>query len=265
MSINLPDSAFGVSLTPLLQATKEAGAKILEIYATDFDIEIKGDDSPLTAADKAANKVLMEYIEKYTPEIPVVSEENKEVAYAERKDWKRFWLVDPLDGTKEFIKKNGEFTVNIALIEDGKPILGVVYQPVVNTLYLGVVGEGCYKVTDAGEVVAISGGKHYSELDEITVVASRSHLTQQVEDFVEELKANGKSVSFRSAGSSLKLCLVAEGEADFYPRFGPTMEWDTGAAHAVAIAAGRKVLNHETGLDLSYNKENLLNPFFTVE
>lgn len=257
-------TAHGIELAGLLAATKQAGEVILEVYARDFDVEYKGDDSPLTEADKAANAVLMEFLRGSYPEIPIISEENKADDYAVRKEWKRFWLVDPLDGTKEFIKKNGEFTVNVALIEDGAPILGVVYRPTTETFHLGAVGEGAWRISE-GKETPLTPQPHYSSLEKVRVVASRSHLTPEVEQFVADLKAAGKDVEFLSAGSSLKLCLVAEGAADVYPRFGPTMEWDTGAAHAVALAAGRQVNNHETGAALAYNKENLLNPYFIVE
>ena len=254
----------GIDLVGLLAATKRAGEVILEVYARDFEVEYKGDDSPLTEADKAGNAVLMEFLRGSYAEIPIISEENKAEDYAVRKDWKRFWLVDPLDGTKEFIKKNGEFTVNVALIEDGVPILGVVYRPTTETFHLGVVGEGAWRIEGDSETL-LEKQPHYSSLEKVRVVASRSHLTPEVEQFVADLKQAGKEVEFLSAGSSLKLCLVAEGAADVYPRFGPTMEWDTGAAHAVALAAGRQVNNRETGQALAYNKENLLNPYFIVE
>lgn len=249
----------------LIDVAIRAGEAIMEIYARDFEVEYKGDDSPLTEADKKGNDMIMGHLTVSYPNIPVISEENKLIEYADRKDWNQFFLLDPLDGTKEFIKKNGEFTVNIALIKDGRPIMGVVHRPVDKTTYLGIVGEGAWKIDAEGDAVAIEGGAHYSEKDSVLVVASRSHLTAEVEAFVEDLRAKGKKVEFLSAGSSLKLCLVAEGKADVYPRFGPTMEWDTGAADAVATAAGKKVLNAETREPLAYNKENLLNPFFIVE
>ena len=257
--------AHGVEVGPLQAAARRAGAKILEIYGRDFEIDYKEDASPLTEADRAGNEVIMEFLREAHGEMPVISEENKQLAYEERRGWNRFWLVDPLDGTKEFIKKNGEFTVNIALVENGVPVLGVVFRPVTDTMYVGIVGEGAYRIESGGEPVRIEGGPHYSGKNAVRVVASRSHLTPEVEAFVERLREEGKTVEFLSAGSSLKLCLVAEGAADVYPRFGPTMEWDTGAAHAVATAAGRRVLNAETREDLAYNKENLLNPFFIVE
>ncbi len=257
--------AHGVALDPLVDTAKAAGAKILEIYARDFEVDYKEDQSPLTEADRAANEVIMAFLREAYPDIPIISEENREVPYSERHDWTRFWLVDPLDGTKEFIKKNGEFTVNIALVEDGVPVLGVVYRPVDDTLYIGVAGEGAWRLEADAAPVPLTGGPHYSAKENVKVVASRSHLTPEVESFVEELRQQGREVEFLSAGSSLKLCLVAEGAADVYPRFGPTMEWDTGAAHAVAVAAGRRVLDAGTREALSYNKENLLNPFFIVE
>lgn len=263
--MSLPDTYQNVVLTPLIDAVKKAGEAILEIYATDFDVEIKGDNSPLTAADQAANAVLMDYVAANTPEIPVISEENKEVDYEERKDWNRFWLIDPLDGTKEFVKKNGEFTVNIALIENGAPTLGVVYQPTTNTFYIGLSGQAAYKIDADGVETVIKNETHYSKRDAVIVVASRSHLSDEVVAFVDDLKEKGKSVEFLSAGSSLKFCLVAEGKAHVYPRLGPTMEWDTGAAHAVALGAGLNVLHAETNEPLLYNKQNLLNPFFIVE
>ncbi len=262
--MSYPENFRGIEIAPLLEAVKASGKAILDIYATDFDVEIKGDDSPLTAADKAANEVLMSYVASYTPEIPVISEENKEVAYKERKPWSTFWLIDPLDGTKEFIKKNGEFTVNIALIENGAPILGVVYQPTTNTFYLGISEEGTWKIDTEANVTRLEKNPHYLSLDSVKVVASRSHLSDEVLAFVEELKSQGKEVDFLSAGSSLKFCLVAEGKADVYPRLGPTMEWDTGAAHAVALGAGRNVYIAGENTPLSYNKEKLLNPFFIV-
>ena len=261
----MTEQSHGVGIAGLIACAKKAGAKILEIYAKDFQIDYKEDESPLTEADQAANEVIMEFLCSEYAETPIISEENKQLDYADRKDWERFWLVDPLDGTKEFIKKNGEFTVNIALVEKGQPVVGVVYRPVTDTVYIGMVGEGCYRIEGDAEPVQITGGPHYSEKDSIKVVASRSHLTAEVEEFVAKLREEGKEVDFLSAGSSLKICLVAEGAADVYPRFGPTMEWDTGAAQAVAVAAGKKVLNAETGGPLDYNKENLLNPFFIVE
>ncbi len=258
-------NAHGIEVESLLAATRKAGEVILEVYSKDFEVEYKGDDSPLTEADQKANAVLVEFLNTTYPEIPIISEETKAANYEDRKDWDRFWLVDPLDGTKEFIKKNGEFTVNVALVENGSPVLGVVYRPTTETFHFGSVGDGAWKISSDGSTTQLTAQPHYETLPKVKVVASRSHLTPEVEQFVTDLKDSGKEVEFLSAGSSLKLCLVAEGEADVYPRFGPTMEWDTGAAHAVALGAGRQVLSRETGKPLTYNKENLLNPYFIVE
>ncbi|MEM9281887.1 MAG: 3'(2'),5'-bisphosphate nucleotidase CysQ [Verrucomicrobiota bacterium] len=255
-----------IKIEDIKEIAFRAGEEILEVYGTEFSVDVKADDSPLTEADRRSNAVIVEALTRLYPEIPVVSEETKTVDYAERASWEYLWMVDPLDGTKEFVKRNGEFTVNIALIRRGAPILGVVYQPVGEVIYWSSAGEGAWKLTGAsGEPERLEGGEHYSGLATVRVVASRSHLTEAVEDFVEDLKAQGKSVEFLSAGSSLKLCLVAEGSADVYPRLGPTMEWDTAAAHSVALEAGRQVIEHETTEPLRYNKENLLNPYFLVE
>ncbi len=254
-----------IDLDKIAAAARAAGAEILEVYGRDFEVETKADDSPLTEADRRGNAVIMDALATHYPEVPVISEENREVPYEERRGWREFWLVDPLDGTKEFVKKNGEFTVNIALVRDGAPVAGVVYRPVDGTLYSAESGAGAFKITAGGRAMKIFNDRHYSTEGEVTVVASRSHLTPEVESFVAGLRGEGKSVEFLSAGSSLKLCLVAEGAATVYPRFGPTMEWDTGAAHAVVSEAGRRVLDRETGEDLAYNKESLLNPWFIVE
>ena len=249
----------------IIDIARKAGAAILEIYGREFSVEEKEDKSPLTEADQKANDIIVAGLQGAYPEIPIISEEIKNQPYDERKGWGSFWLVDPLDGTKEFIKKNGEFTVNIALVEDGVPTLGVVYQPAKDRLYYAAKGQGAFKTGSDGTTQPIQGGKHYAQLDKVRIVASRSHMSPETEEFVESLKAQGKEVDLLSSGSSLKLCLVAEGEADVYPRFAPTMEWDTGAAHAIALETGRKVLNPETREPLQYNKENLLNPWFIVE
>ncbi len=244
---------------------RAAGAAVMEVYGTEFSVDAKADDSPLTEADRRSNAVILEGLARIAPDIPVISEETKALPYAERSGWNLFWLVDPLDGTKEFIKRNGEFTVNIALVQDGAPVLGVVYQPVGDHLFWASRGNGAWKSTDGGPAVRLDGGPHYSSKDEVVVVASRSHLTDEVRAFVAGLESQGKSVQFHSAGSSLKICLVAEGAADVYPRLGPTMEWDTAAAHAVALEAGRRVVEAGSRDALRYNKESLLNPHFLVE
>lgn len=253
-----------IEIETLLDIAVKAGDAIMEIYARDFAVVIKEDKSPLTEADKKSNAVILEGLKEHYPDIPFISEETKQTAYAERKEWTRFWLIDPIDGTKEFIKKNGEFTVNIALIENGVPVIGVVHVPAQSKTYYGVKGEGSFVFTNHQSPIT-NHQPHYSVKSKVVVVASRSHLSEETLQFVEELKAGGKEVDFLSSGSSLKFCLVAEGAADVYPRFGPTMEWDTGAAHAVALYAGKNVINFETKQPLVYNKENLLNPFFIVE
>jgi len=250
----------------LVTLAQKAGDAIMEIYARDFSIEAKDDKSPLTEADKKSNEVILKGLKEHYPDIPFISEETKLISYAERKNWNLFWLIDPLDGTKEFIKKNGEFTVNIALVKEGVPVIGVVYVPAQGKTYYGVEGQGSFKLEDRNSApVAIENKQHYAAKHKVIVVASRSHLDDNTLAFVEQLKAGGKEVEFNSSGSSLKFCLVAEGKADVYPRFAPTMEWDTGAADAVVRYAGKKVLDRNTGQPLQYNKENLLNPYFIVE
>ena len=254
-----------VEIKKIINIAREAGDAILEIYQKDFEVYTKKDESPLTEADQAANKIILEKLVANYPDIPYISEEVKQNDYSERKDWEYCWLIDPLDGTKEFIKKNGEFTVNIALIHKGEPILGVVHVPVRNKTYYAEKNQGAFVIENNGVPKQIENRTHYSELDEIIVVASRSHLSQEVVDFVDDLKAKGKQVEFLSSGSSLKFCLVAEGKAHVYPRLAPTMEWDTGAAHAVCLEAGKNVLVYETKEALTYNREDLLNPWFIVE
>ena len=236
-----------------------AGKVVMAVYEKDFDVDFKEDESPITEADLKANEVICRELKSLYPEIPILSEENKQIPYETRKGWNRFWLVDPVDGTKEFIKKNGEFTVNIALIENRKPILGVVYAPALEDLYTGTLDGGAYK---NGKRLPLKD--NLTPEESLTVVASRSHLSQETEDFIANLKSKTKTVETISKGSSLKLCLVAEGVADYYPRLAPTMEWDTAAAHTVCLAAGKKVYRHDNNEDLTYNKENLLNPWFIV-
>jgi len=254
-----------IDIDKICEVARDAGSCIMDIYNSDFDVTYKSDHSPLTEADRAANLQIMNFLEASYPNIPIISEENKEVSYKDRSDWDEFWLVDPLDGTKEFIKRNGEFTVNIALIRKGDPVLGVVYQPAKDILYFAERGSGSFKKSAASEPVKISNDVHYMDLNEVKVVASRSHLTEEVNEFVQGLERIGKKVNMVSVGSSLKLCLVAEGAANVYPRFGPTMEWDTGAAQAVVMESGRRVINRETNDILKYNKFSLRNPRFIVE
>jgi 3'(2'), 5'-bisphosphate nucleotidase len=254
-----------INIEAIKDIARAAGGEILEVYGTAFSVDVKEDQSPLTEADRRGNVVIVSALKELYPDIPMITEENKAVHYSERKNWEYFWLIDPLDGTKEFIKRNGEFTVNIALVHQDTPVLGVVYQPVGDRMFWGMRGAGAWLSEKGGAAERLRGGGHYSKKAKVTVVASRSHRTQEVEDFVESLKAAGKEVEFLSAGSSLKICLVAQGRADVYPRLGPTMEWDTAAAHAIALEAGRKVLAAGSGTALIYNKENLLNPSFFVE
>ena len=282
-------------LLTAVAAAIEAGRAILEVYrSSDFKIEKKADKSPLTLADRRSHEVIVKRLGKLA--IPILSEEGKDIPYVERKSWETYWLIDPLDGTKEFIKQNGEFTVNIAMIRDRKPLGGVIYVPDKDVLYFALNDQGSFKVdsgdsikqleTDLIETLNIQAGGPGNEkiaetFDSIiaaaaklpvydlpdrpfTIIGSRSHASPELEAFVEEKRQKHGEVEFISAGSSLKLCLVAGGKADIYPRTGSTMEWDTAAGQAIAENAGCKVLQYETNEPLIYNKENLLNPWFVV-
>jgi 3'(2'), 5'-bisphosphate nucleotidase len=248
-----------LDLEKVCAVARKAGSAIMEIYAGDHDVEFKDDRSPLTAADKASHDVIMAGLRQHFPEIPILSEEGKDIPYAERKDWQRFWLVDPLDGTKEFIKRNGEFTVNIALVEAGRVVAGVVYVPAQDRMFFGRVGDGAWRVDDGNEAMAINVRKADHE-GGLTVVMSRSHPSPELADYLKDITVS----EALPVGSSLKFCVVAEGRADLYPRLGPTMEWDTAAGQAVVEAAGGTV-RQVNGSTLHYNKENLLNPFFIVK
>ncbi|MBV4368083.1 3'(2'),5'-bisphosphate nucleotidase CysQ [Erwinia sp. BNK-24-b] len=242
-------------LNPICQLARDAGAAIMQIYnsQTPLDIEKKSDDSPVTAADIAAHKIILQGLGELTPDIPVLSEEDPP-GWEIRQHWQRYWLVDPLDGTKEFIKRNGEFTVNIALIENGKPVLGVVYAPVMDVMYSAAEGKA-WK-----EEGGVKNQIHVREARPPLVVVSRSHSDTELEDYLNQL---GEHQTI-AIGSSLKFCLVAEGKAQLYPRFGPTNIWDTGAGHAVAIAAGAHVHDWQ-GKTLDYApREAFLNPGFRV-
>ena len=254
-----------------IEASLEAGKAILEIYHSgEFDIEIKGDNTPLTKADKVAHNVIVSYLEK--TKIPVLSEEGKEMPFAERKDWKQLWIVDPIDGTKEFIKRNGEFTVNIALIADQKTELGVIFVPVSGDLYFSTVALGSFKINvglDSYSIEDIIEAAHKLPLQRedrtFTVVASRSHMSQETRAYVDEMKEKHGVINLISKGSSLKLCMVAEGTADCYPRFAPTMEWDTAAGQAICEHAGFEVFDWSTKEQMLYNREELLNNWFLVK
>lgn len=240
-------------------AAIEAGKEIMRVYldpSHDFGIEEKVDKSPLTRADMAAHNCIVQHLKETG--IPVLSEEGAHLPYEERRTWHRLWVVDPLDGTKEFIKRNGEFTVNIALVEDGKPVLGVIYVPATGVLYTGIVGKGAIK--GARDPLPLAP-KHNA----FVIVASRSHLSPETEEYIEQMRREHGEVQLLNSGSSLKMCLVAEGTADVYPRFAPTMEWDTAAGDAIVRAAGRRVLDAGTGLPLTYNKPDLHNPWFVVK
>lgn len=250
-------------------ASVEGGNKILEVYDTDFSVEYKGDDSPLTLADQKANQTIVDILKPLN--IPMISEENKNKTYDERKHWEQCWIIDPLDGTKEFVKKNGEFTVNIALIDNQKPLFGVIYVPVTKELFVGLVDENVsYKLIwdhskNFEENFKNAKALHPVDADKMRVVGSRSHMNEATENFINDLKNNqDKPVEIVSKGSSLKFCLVAEGLADVYPRFAPTMEWDTAAGQAICEAVGLQVIDQETQNPMVYNREDLLNKHFLV-
>jgi len=238
-----------------------AGQKIMEVYQRDFEVTDKQDGSPLTEADEAAHKCIVARLQELTPDIPILSEESAGIDYEQRSSWTCFWLVDPLDGTKEFIKRNGEFTVNIALIDHGKPVMGVVYAPVKDTSYFAAQGLGAYKQIGRNEPVSIKVTDYRG--GPAVVVASRSHAGEAVKNFLQRLSSEQGEPKTVSMGSSLKLCLVAEGAADVYPRLGLTSEWDTAASQCVVEVAGGKVTDLQ-GSNLTYNKSSILNPFFIV-
>ena len=254
-----------------VKASLEAGKAIMEVYDSVIEVEYKDDKSPLTLADKKSNDIINTYLKP--TDIPIISEENKQIDFDERKKWETCWIVDPVDGTKEFIKRNGEFTVNIALVKNGIPQLGVIYVPALKTIYFSDVLKkiACKSVLDRHDTILEEVLEKAEELkpksinpNPIQVVGSRSHMSQETLDYVDELKKKGKEVEIVSKGSSLKFCLVAEGNADVYPRFAPTMEWDTAAGQAICNAVGISVISEESKQPLLYNKQNLLNPWFLV-
>jgi 3'(2'), 5'-bisphosphate nucleotidase len=284
-----------IYLLAAMAAALEAGQAILDVYrSSDFEVQQKADQSPLTLADRRAHEVIAGRLAVF--DIPLLSEEGKDIAYEQRKRWDTYWLIDPLDGTKEFIKKNGEFTVNIAIIQDRRPIAGVVGVPDKDVVYFALKDLGAFKLNlDKGAAAPDAGVAEILDMDPehlnddqadrllaqlmsrafrlpvddgsnrpYTIMGSRSHGGPELEAFVAEKRKQHGEVEFISAGSSLKLCLVAEGRADIYPRTGPTMEWDTAAGHAIAEAAGARVLQYDTDAALVYNKQNLLNPWFVV-
>jgi 3'(2'), 5'-bisphosphate nucleotidase len=258
-------------LNTAINAALQAGKAILKIYHSgEFDIEIKGDNSPLTKADRASHDLILSNLKKTG--IPVLSEEGRDISYQERKDWRQLWIVDPIDGTKEFIKRNGEFTVNIALIEDQKSLIGVVFVPVTGELYFSSKEGGAYKITvdldnfDVDKLILNGKKLPFQKEDKTyTVVASRSHMSIETKNYIKEMQDTHGEVNLISKGSSLKLCMVAEGTANCYPRFAPTMEWDTAAGQAICEHAGFQVIDYSTNKSILYNRENLLNKWFLVK
>ena len=247
-----------IDLVDIVKIAEDAGDAIMQIYERDFKIEYKDDKSPLTEADTKANEIICDALEKLYPNIPIMSEENKQTDYEERKEWEYYWCIDPIDGTKEFIKKNDEFTVNIALIHENTPVLGVVYAPAIDEMYKAKKGEGAFKNNQKLPLQTNPNPK-----EKLYVVASKSHLSPETQEFIDNLET--KEIEQVSKGSSLKLCMVAEGKADIYPRLAPTMEWDIAAADAVVREAGKMTYQFENNQPMLYNKENLLNPWFVVE
>ncbi|NJD56909.1 MAG: 3'(2'),5'-bisphosphate nucleotidase CysQ [Nitrospirae bacterium] len=258
----------------LLRISRDAGAAILDVYDSDFAVEHKDDKSPLTLADRRSHEVIVTGLSELGGmDIPVLSEEGKNIPFEERRAWEFFWLVDPLDGTKEFIKRNGEFTVNIALIHRGRTVLGVIYIPVKGLFYFGAQGLGSFRLpassTDDLASADTIAGMAARLPDPVapapfTVAGSRSHMSPETEAYIATLRERHGDIAFVSAGSSLKFCLVAEGRAQVYPRFAPTMEWDTAAGQAIVECAGGTVLRTDAPVPLEYNKENLLNPWFVA-
>ena len=254
-------SKYSKELEIALEAAIEAGDEIMDVYnnTEDINYEKKSDDSPLTIADKRSHNKIMSFLQETS--INVISEESKSIEYNERRNWEEYWLVDPLDGTKEFIKKNGEFTVNIALIKNNKPHLGIVYCPTQKTLYYNDHEKNVYKKVGE-DITTLNKRNSVNESAEgLRVVVSRSHMSEETSEYVSKLS----EPKLISCGSSLKFLYIADDKADIYPRFGPTMEWDTGAAHSILNALDIQVINLETGRELSYNKENLLNPHFIIK
>lgn len=254
-----PGTELGALLSAVAELAQRAGTEILEVYAQDFEVISKTDQSPLTEADLRAHRVIVQGLQALDASIPVLSEEASDIPFEQRRAWRRYWLVDPLDGTKEFVSRNGEFTVNIALIEDHAPVLGVVYVPVRQTSYQGIVNQGAWRQVAGNPAIPIHVQAPAAAT--LRIVGSRSHAAPGT---LDKYLLNLGPHTLLSVGSSLKFCLVAEGSADLYPRFGPTSEWDTAAAHAVVEAAGGHVVDSQ-GRPLRYNtKPDLLNPHFFV-
>ena len=242
----------------LIEISKDAGKAIMEVYNSNFGHQIKEDLSPLTKADTLSNNIICEKLKVITPDIPILSEENSDIPFNIRSSWEQYWLVDPLDGTKEFIKKNGEFTVNIALIRDHKPVFGLIHLPVKKHTYWGYDDEGSFFLDQENNIKKISVSKNIN--DPIRIVASRSHPSDELNNLLGKIK----NYKLLNVGSSLKFCLIASGELDIYPRFGPTSEWDIAAGHAIVNCAGGHIQTFD-GNNIQYNmKDNLINPYFIV-
>ena len=247
-----------------IEAAFTAGKKILEIYNRTITVDYKSDGSPLTEADKASHEIIVHALQ--ISGLPVLSEEGKEIPYEQRSNWKYFWLVDPLDGTKEFIKRNGEFTVNIALMEKHQPRAGIIFQPVKGIAFAGIEGDGLYKFSVNEKIVLDDSHKlkvnSNTEENKIRVIASRSHKSTETDTFINNLRSSKKNIELLNVGSSLKFCLLAEGIADIYPRFAPTMEWDTAAGHALLKSVGKNIYLHPGGSEMTYNNPKLINDWF---
>ena len=289
----MEDNSYSLTrpLLAALRAAKDAGRAVLDVYEQDFDVWYKEDQSPLTIADQLSHNIIVDHLkDQNIKSFPILSEEGKDIPFEHRRAWKSFWLVDPLDGTKEFIKRNGEFTVNIALIYQNQPVLGIIYAPVKKCFYFASKDIGAYrlKYNDGDELLDIGSIECDKEevlitlleksdkmpcedlrlntsISQLIIAGSRSHPSKEFEAFVEKMKNKYSKVKVVASGSSLKLCLVAEGLADIYPRFGPTMEWDTAAGQAIVEQTKGSVVNYETGEPMEYNKKKLLNPWFIVK
>jgi len=253
-----------IDIHKISSIAKKAGDEIMKIYQQDFKVDYKADNSPLTKADIKSNDMIVESLKDLYPKIPILSEENKEVPYNIRKNWEYFWLIDPLDGTKEFVKKNGEFTVNIALIHKDTPVLGVIYAPTLEVLYYAQKDQGAFKQEKNKRPQKLPIYNHPNN-GTLKVIVSKSHYNQETKDFVNDLKNQYKNIEFINIGSSLKFCLIAEGKADIYPRLAPTMEWDIAAGQIIVEQTGGKILEFKIQESLKYNKQNLLNPWFVTK
>ncbi|MDY0117686.1 MAG: 3'(2'),5'-bisphosphate nucleotidase CysQ [Sulfurimonadaceae bacterium] len=265
-----------IDIKDICDVALEAGEAVMEIYKEDFLVEFKEDNSPLTQADIKANEIICSFLEKHYAHIPIISEENQEVPYEVRKNWEYFWCIDPIDGTKEFVKKNGEFTVNIALIHKDTPVLGVVFAPALGKLYYAKKGEGAFGAILNDKFLILNEERLpivVNNKDAMVVMASNSHLSEKTKEFINNLTFKIQNSKLIRMGSSLKLCMIATDEANIYPRLSPTMEWDTAAADAIVRESGKMTYQYHSNFDtqnpssetpLIYNKENLLNPWFVV-